>query len=115
MYDNSWNQLYVMPNIQAKIDAEKLQKKKERERVIKIEEQQAKLHGYNYSPSNITAGLYDEVIRVDECHNPHHQKASASENHVQVSGVSFFEKMPKSYSAEGLIARGLKYIYTSLI
>tara|TARA_B110000285_G_C14868117_1_gene487838 strand:+ start:372 stop:491 length:120 start_codon:yes stop_codon:yes gene_type:complete len=39
MYDNSWDQLYVMPNIQAKINAERLEKKQERELKVKAEEQ----------------------------------------------------------------------------
>tara|TARA_B110000285_G_C14868117_1_gene487839 strand:+ start:525 stop:743 length:219 start_codon:yes stop_codon:yes gene_type:complete len=67
--------------------------------------------------------LYDEVEKIDECHNPHDQKASASQNHFQepIEPVMQIEiethnfKLPKSHTAEALIARGISWVYQSVI
>ena len=36
-----------------------------------MEEEQARLHGETFHANDIKNKLYDEVEKVDECHNPH--------------------------------------------
>ena len=89
------------------------------------------MHGVIFHPNGIKNELYNEVEKVDECHTPHDETASASENHMQMpTGLDMFEepeeatkpvihfdkyRLPKSYMPEAIIARGVAGLYTSLI